>query len=177
MGPIKLFAIDGLMGVNPKQKEVTISLMTILMSPIYGKKFAKKSILLASCINRWNGKPCYTVVIASLINFLLLSGFFIKRDRIPAYWVLFHYLSLVKYPYERVMQNDLDNPNKCFKRGEHIFDNTPLGVLPAVSKAEVLLALSRALVVNVTTRSCMMTRVDILQLPNWPNWFFRFSWD
>nr|CAD1822064.1 unnamed protein product [Ananas comosus var. bracteatus] len=36
----------------------------------------------------------YTCVVALLAYFLLFSGFFIARDRIPRYWLWFHYLSL-----------------------------------------------------------------------------------
>ena len=45
----------------------------------------------------------YTVVVAILAYFLLFSGFFITRDRIPEYWTWFHYLSLVKYAYQTVL--------------------------------------------------------------------------
>ncbi|KAG8063803.1 hypothetical protein GUJ93_ZPchr0003g16970 [Zizania palustris] len=48
----------------------------------------------------------YTVVVAVLAYFLLFSGFFVTRDRIPSYWIWFHYLSLIKYPYEAVVQNE-----------------------------------------------------------------------
>ncbi|OMP02727.1 ABC transporter-like protein [Corchorus olitorius] len=71
--------------------------------------------------------------------FLQESGFFINRDRIPAYWIWFHYLSLVKYPYEAVLQNEFDDPTKCFVRGIQIFDNTPLGAVPSSMKDFVLL--------------------------------------
>ncbi|CAG7865436.1 unnamed protein product [Brassica rapa] len=59
----------------------------------------------------------FTVVVAILAYFLLFSGFFIARDRIPLYWLWFHYLSLVKYPYEGVLQNEFEDPTKCFVRG------------------------------------------------------------
>ncbi|KAF4382278.1 hypothetical protein G4B88_011607 [Cannabis sativa] len=68
----------------------------------------------------------YTIVVAILAYFLLFSGFFINRDRIPPYWIWFHYLSLVKYPYEAVLQNEFEDPVKCFVRGVQIFDNSPL---------------------------------------------------
>ncbi|KAJ9555030.1 hypothetical protein OSB04_009644 [Centaurea solstitialis] len=59
----------------------------------------------------------YTVVVAVLAYFLLFSGFFITRDRIPKYWLWFHYLSLVKYPYQGVLQNEFGDPTTCFVRG------------------------------------------------------------
>lgn len=49
----------------------------------------------------------YTIVVAVLAYFLLLSGFFRTRDRIPNYWIWFHYISLIKYPYEAVVRNEL----------------------------------------------------------------------
>ncbi|CBI32651.3 unnamed protein product, partial [Vitis vinifera] len=52
----------------------------------------------------------YTVVVAILAYFLLFSGFFISRNRIPPYWIWFHYISLVKYPYEGVLHNEFEDP-------------------------------------------------------------------
>lgn len=54
----------------------------------------------------------FTVVVAILAYFVLFSGFFITRDRIPPYWIWFHYLSLVKYPYESVLQVSHNFPGK-----------------------------------------------------------------
>ncbi|CBI25312.3 unnamed protein product, partial [Vitis vinifera] len=56
----------------------------------------------------------YTIVVALLAYFLLFSGFFINRNRIPSYWIWFHYVSLVKYPYEGVLQNEFNDPAKCY---------------------------------------------------------------
>ena len=53
----------------------------------------------------------YTIVVAVLAYFLLLSGFFRTRDRIPNYWIWFHYISLIKYPYEAVVRNELMRPS------------------------------------------------------------------
>lgn len=105
----------------------------------------------------------YTVVVAILAYFLLFSGFFISRDRIPVYWIWFHYLSLVKYPYEGVLQNEFDDPVKCFVRGIQMFDNTPLGAVPTSVKVEVLKTLSRTLGVNITSSTCVTTGSDILK--------------
>ncbi|KAM0045443.1 putative ABC transporter, AAA+ ATPase domain, ABC-2 type transporter [Helianthus debilis subsp. tardiflorus] len=104
----------------------------------------------------------YTVVVAVLAYFLLFSGFFITRDRIPAYWLWFHYISLVKYPYQGVLQNEFDDPNKCFVRGTQIFDNSPLGAIPDAMKVNLLKSISRTLGVNITSSTCVTTGADIL---------------
>uniref|UniRef100_A0A5B7CGA2 Putative ABC transporter G family member 6-like n=1 Tax=Davidia involucrata TaxID=16924 RepID=A0A5B7CGA2_DAVIN len=105
----------------------------------------------------------YTIVVAILAYFLLFSGFFINRDRIPIYWIWFHYISLVKYPYEAVLQNEFGDPNKCFVRGVQMFDNTPLGEVPTAMKLELLKSLSRTLGMNITSTTCVTTGTDILQ--------------
>ncbi|KAK7390732.1 hypothetical protein VNO78_18775 [Psophocarpus tetragonolobus] len=104
----------------------------------------------------------YTIVVAILAYFLLFSGFFINRDRIPSYWIWFHYLSLVKYPYEGVLQNEFDDPVKCFVRGVQIFDNTPLGSVPDSLKLKLLDTMSSTLGINITSSTCLTTAADIL---------------
>ncbi|CAM6083924.1 unnamed protein product [Calypogeia fissa] len=47
------------------------------------------------------------VLQACLSFFFLFSGYFIQRDAIPKYWIWVHYLSLHKYPYEALMNNEL----------------------------------------------------------------------
>ncbi|CAL9037193.1 ABC transporter G family member 5-like [Musa acuminata AAA Group] len=124
----------------------------------------------------------YTVVVAILAYFLLFSGFFINRDRIHDYWIWFHYLSLVKYPYEAVMQNEFDDRHKCFVRGVQMFDNTPLGVLPDAIKLRVLKSMSNSLGVNITSRTCITTGTDILkqqsitQLSKWDCLWVTVAW-
>ncbi|XAR56129.1 hypothetical protein NMG60_11036479 [Bertholletia excelsa] len=105
----------------------------------------------------------YTIVVAILAYFLLFSGFFINRDRIPPYWIWFHYISLVKYPYEAVLQNEFEDPVKCFVRGVQIFDNTPLGEVPAALKVKLLGSMSRTLGMNISSTTCVTTGADILQ--------------
>ncbi|RLN30617.1 ABC transporter G family member 16-like [Panicum miliaceum] len=104
----------------------------------------------------------YTVVVAILAYFLLFSGFFINRDRIPEYWTWFHYLSLVKYPYQAVLQNEFGVASRCFSRGVEMFDGSPIGRLPETVKLRVLDAISATLGTNVTANTCITTGADIL---------------
>jgi ABC-type multidrug transport system permease subunit len=104
----------------------------------------------------------YTVVVAILAYFLLFSGFFITRDRIPDYWIWFHYLSLVKYPYQAVLQNEFGGASRCFSRGVQMFDGTPIGRMPKAVKMKVLDAISATLGTNVTADTCVATGADVL---------------
>ncbi|KAL2933906.1 ABC transporter G family member 2 [Bienertia sinuspersici] len=105
----------------------------------------------------------FTVVVAILAYFVLFSGFFITRDRIPSYWIWFHYISLVKYPYEGVLQNEFSDPTKCFVRGVQMFDSTPLQAVPDVLKLTLLNNMGQVLGRNLTGNSCVTTGQDILQ--------------
>ncbi|KAF7822320.1 ABC transporter G family member 6-like [Senna tora] len=87
----------------------------------------------------------YTIVVKTLASFFLFSGFFVNRNRIPNYWVWFHYLSLVKYPYEAVLQNEFGDPVKCFVRGIQVFDYTPLSGVSKEKKMKLLENLSETL--------------------------------
>jgi len=124
----------------------------------------------------------YTIVVAILAYFLLFSGFFINRDRIPSYWIWFHYFSLVKYPYEAVLQNEFDDPVKCFVRGVQIFDNTPLGSVPQALKLKLLGSMSNTLGINITASTCLTTGSDILrqnsitQLSKWNCLWITVAW-
>ncbi|KFK36827.1 hypothetical protein AALP_AA4G176600 [Arabis alpina] len=115
----------------------------------------------------------YTISVAILAYFLLFSGFFINRNRIPDYWVWFHYMSLVKYSYEAVLQNEFSDATKCFVRGVQTFDNTPLGELPEVMKLRLLDTISKSLGTTISSSTCMTTGADILtnqgvtQLSKW----------
>lgn len=106
----------------------------------------------------------YTVVVAILAYFLLFSGFFLSRDRIPAYWIWFHYMSLVKYPYEAVLQNEFKEPMKCFVRGVQMFDSTPFVAVPAAVKVELLKSMGKTLGLNITGNTCVTTGADVLRL-------------
>ncbi|KAJ3682777.1 hypothetical protein LUZ60_013004 [Juncus effusus] len=124
----------------------------------------------------------YPVVVSTLAYFLLFSGFFITRDRIPKYWLWFHYISLVKYPYEAVMQNEFSDPTKCFVRGVQMFDNTPLGALPDFLKLKVLKAIGSSIGVNLNSNTCITTGPDFLQqqavtdLTKWDCLWITIAW-
>ncbi|XVF55362.1 hypothetical protein PTKIN_Ptkin06aG0031200 [Pterospermum kingtungense] len=124
----------------------------------------------------------FTVVVAILAYFLLFSGFFISRNRIPLYWIWFHYISLVKYPYEGVLQNEFDDPNKCFVRGVQMFDNTPLGAVPMSVKLKLLQSMSSVLGVNITSSTCVTTGRDVLvqqgitDISKWNCFWILIAW-
>ncbi|CAM8889129.1 unnamed protein product [Rhodiola kirilowii] len=124
----------------------------------------------------------YTVVVAILAYFLLFSGFFITRDRIPGYWIWFHYLSLVKYPYEGVLQNEFNDAAKCFVRGVQIFDNTPLSQVPETLKLKLLENMGESLGMSITRSTCLTTGVDVLRqqgvtdLSKWGCFFVTLAW-
>ncbi|KAJ8540338.1 hypothetical protein K7X08_030257 [Anisodus acutangulus] len=124
----------------------------------------------------------YTIVVAILAYFLLFSGFFMNRDRIPPYWIWFHYLSLVKYPYEAVLQNEFDDPTKCFVKGIQMFDNSPLGNVPNALKEKLLSTMSDTLNVKITSSTCVTTGADILvqqgitDLSKWNCFWICIAW-
>ncbi|CAM0957941.1 unnamed protein product [Alopecurus aequalis] len=104
----------------------------------------------------------YTVVVAILAYFLLFSGFFINRDRIPDYWIWFHYMSLVKYPYQAVLQNEFGDATRCFARGIEMFDGTPIGGMSQAIKIKVLTAIGNTLGTHMTANTCVVTGADVL---------------
>ncbi|KAK4349066.1 hypothetical protein RND71_031821 [Anisodus tanguticus] len=111
----------------------------------------------------YNVMIAYTVVVAILAYFVLFSGYFISRDRIPPYWIWFHYMSLVKYPFQGVLQNEFSDPNKCFVKGVQIFDVSPLRVVPEPLKIKLLQNMSKVLGMNITSSTCLTIGTDILK--------------
>ncbi|MBA0782462.1 hypothetical protein Gotri_000344 [Gossypium trilobum] len=124
----------------------------------------------------------YPIVVAILACFLLFSGFFINRDRIPAYWIWFHYLSVIKYPYEAVLHNEFDNSTECFMRGIQLFDDTPLVTIPNAMKVRLLQSFSDVLGTKITSSTCFSRGVDILRnqgitdLSKWDCLFITLAW-
>ncbi|KAK8542046.1 hypothetical protein V6N13_137381 [Hibiscus sabdariffa] len=101
--------------------------------------------------------------IAIVSYFLFLCGFLVARDRLPKYWLWFHYISLVKYPYEAILQNEFLDPTKCYVTGVQLFDQTALGTLPAPVKSELVASMGRVLGRNITSSTCLTTGKDILK--------------
>ncbi|XVE76289.1 hypothetical protein DITRI_Ditri12bG0160100 [Diplodiscus trichospermus] len=94
---------------------------------------------------------------------LFLCGFLVARDRLPKYWLWFHYASLVKYPYEAVLQNEFLDPAKCFVRGVQLFDQSALGTLPLSKKIDLLASMGNVLGRNITSSTCLTIGKDILE--------------
>ncbi|XP_055801804.1 ABC transporter G family member 1-like [Solanum dulcamara] len=124
----------------------------------------------------------FIIVVAIFAYYLLFSGFYVNRDRIQSYWIWFHYISLVKYPYEAVLLNEFNNPTKCFVRGVQLFDNSPLGDLSNSMKENLLGSISETLNTEITSSTCMTTGADILvqqgitQLNKWNCLWVTIAW-
>ncbi|KAI3879049.1 hypothetical protein MKX03_031306 [Papaver bracteatum] len=105
----------------------------------------------------------YIIIVVLLGNLFLFSGFLVSRDRIPPYWIWFHYLSLVKYPFQGAMQNEFEDASKCFVRGVQMFDNTPLVEIHGDMKMKFLKMLSDASGTRINSTTCISTGADILR--------------
>ncbi|VVB05734.1 unnamed protein product [Arabis nemorensis] len=124
----------------------------------------------------------YIVTIAYLSYCLLLAGFYINRDRIPFYWIWFHYISLIKYPYEAVLINEFDDPSRCYVKGVQVFDGTLLAGVPDAMKLKLLDTLSNSLGTKITVSTCLRTGPDLLmqqgitQLSKWDCLWITLAW-
>ncbi|KAI3924085.1 hypothetical protein MKW92_045285 [Papaver armeniacum] len=87
----------------------------------------------------------YIVAVPSIGIFLLFSGFFISRDQIPTYWIWFHYVSVVKYPYQAMLLNEFDNPKLCL-----VDDGRG--------------------VTDLSNKSCLLTGLDIVRKQGITDW-------
>ncbi|KMZ66663.1 hypothetical protein ZOSMA_28G00190 [Zostera marina] len=104
----------------------------------------------------------FTVTTSFLSLHFLFCGFFIARNRIPEYWLWFHYLTLSKYPYEAALRNEFNDPTRCFQQGVELFDNSPLGRFPTTMKLKLLKSMSDTLDQTLSNSTCFTTGVDIL---------------
>jgi ABC-type multidrug transport system permease subunit len=124
----------------------------------------------------------FTVVINSITIFLIFCGFYRNRDRIPNYWLWFHYISLMKYPYQGVMQNEFSHNSTCYSRGVQLFDDTVIEQYPYQVKAALLPNISMILQTNITTDTCMITGPNILEqnaitdLSKWEEIWVQIAW-
>ncbi|KAI3879054.1 hypothetical protein MKX03_031311 [Papaver bracteatum] len=132
----------------------------------------------------------YASTLAVLGFYLLFSGFFITKDRIPSYWIWFHFISLFKYPLNGALQNEFDNPSACYLSGVQMFDRTPFAAFPTDKKLEFLSMLSDASGMKLTGSTCFTKGTDILRdqgltdLNKWEcvlitlawGFFFRVLW-
>lgn len=70
----------------------------------------------------------YAVVIATTALFFLSCGFFLKRTKIPGYWIWLHYISAIKYPFEALLINEFQG-TRCYKGTAADLSPGPLGEL------------------------------------------------
>ncbi|KAF8117418.1 hypothetical protein N665_0011s0134 [Sinapis alba] len=123
----------------------------------------------------------YMVAISYLAYCLLLSGFYVNRDRIPIYWMWFHYISLLKFPYEAVLINEFDDPSRCFVKGVQVFDGTLIGGVSDSGKVKLLQTLGMSLRKRITESTCLRTGSDLLvqqgitQLSKWDCLWITFA--
>ncbi|KAL0725610.1 hypothetical protein Bca4012_040209 [Brassica carinata] len=124
----------------------------------------------------------FMVTIAYLSYCLLMGGFFINRDRIPSYWIWFHYISLMKYPYEAVLINEFDDPSRCFVRGVQVFDGTLFAKVTDAIKVKMFDTVGKSLGMKITESTCLRTGPDLLlqqgisQLSKWDCLWITFVW-
>ncbi|KAG6543777.1 hypothetical protein Mapa_014808 [Marchantia paleacea] len=112
----------------------------------------------------------YTIVVAALAYFLLLSGFFITRSRIPTYWLWFHYLSLIKYPYEAVLLNEFDrSSSNCYETADQIFVGTPFAGSEVISSyvlTQMRTLLRGTVYSDLNASTCMVHGSGVLRSQN-----------
>ncbi|XVF55363.1 hypothetical protein PTKIN_Ptkin06aG0031300 [Pterospermum kingtungense] len=123
----------------------------------------------------------FLMALSASIYFLLFSGFLISRTRLPKYWLWFHYISLVKYPYEALVQNEF-RPSECFARGAQLFDQSPIEELPMSLQTNLLTSMGNVLGMNFTASTCITTGKYVLkwqgitQLNKWNCLFVLVAW-
>ncbi|OMP03621.1 ABC transporter-like protein [Corchorus olitorius] len=124
----------------------------------------------------------FVMSIAISTYFLFFCGFLITRERLPVYWLWMHYMSIIKYPYEAVIQNEL-RESICVSRGVQIFELTPLRALPTAVKDSLLPTMGNALRMNITDTTCIATGKDVVvsqlavnQLNKWNLLLVTIAW-
>ncbi|KAK3227726.1 hypothetical protein Dsin_007588 [Dipteronia sinensis] len=105
----------------------------------------------------------FTIVVSTFGYFSLYSGFYIACQEIPPFWIWFHYPSLVKYPYQAVLQSEYEDPAECFVRGVQVLDNTPFVNLPVAVKLNMLQCMSSATGANITSSTCVIDGMKLME--------------
>nr|CAD1828757.1 unnamed protein product [Ananas comosus var. bracteatus] len=127
----------------------------------------------------------YTIVVAILAYFLLFSGYFINRDRIPHYWIWFHYLSLIKYAYEgccRTSSGGAAGPRSASCAGCRCSTGRRRD-MPYSAQLKVLSVMSEALGRNLTDATCITNGPEVLRqqavtdLSKWDCLWITVAWD
>ncbi|KAI5659906.1 hypothetical protein M9H77_28699 [Catharanthus roseus] len=123
----------------------------------------------------------YIILNALLSWFFFFCGLFITRDKIPNYWIWFHYLSLNKYTFQGLMKNEFGDSRKCLASGIQWLDNLPLvGSTATIDlKEKFLNSTSEILGKNIT---CFTSGKDILKdkgitdLSKWGSFWIVIAW-
>ncbi|KAJ8540209.1 hypothetical protein K7X08_030128 [Anisodus acutangulus] len=56
-----------------------------------------------------------SLVCAMMGSCALFSGYFVSSNEIPNYWIVMHYMSLFKYPFEGFLINEFSGSGKCLQ--------------------------------------------------------------
>ncbi|KAK4353506.1 hypothetical protein RND71_029024 [Anisodus tanguticus] len=56
-----------------------------------------------------------SLVCAMMGSCALFSGYFVSKNEIPNYWIVMHYVSLFKYPFEGFLINEFSGSGKCLQ--------------------------------------------------------------
>lgn len=129
----------------------------------------------------------FCVMLATLMCFVFFSGLYITRDRIPSYWTWFHYLSLIKYPFQAMLQNeygDLRRQNDCVVRAIQSLDSMPLLASASVElKEKFLKSMGEMVGMNITGSTCSVTGEELLMkvmgitdLSKWESLGITIAW-
>lgn len=106
----------------------------------------------------------FILVTGLLGYFLVFSGSYIPRDQMRSFWVLLHYTSLVKYPFQSLLQSEFGSDStKCFIRGVQFFDDTVFVHLPESTKIKLLKSMGQVFGKNITVSSCLATGGQVLE--------------
>ncbi|KAK0584738.1 hypothetical protein LWI29_017809 [Acer saccharum] len=119
-------------------------------------------VFISGLVSRYILAVCIGALFSTL--FILFSGNFISSNEFPHYWKWFHYISLVKYPYQGILQNEYGDSTKCFVRGSQFFDHTPLAGYPDSTKIMLLESMGSVLGTSVTSSTCLVNGTRVLEM-------------